>query len=96
MVIFFEVISYIAGISLAISAVPRIIVIIKERSVRGVSLFTMFLLMIGNYARLAYGIYHHIINMILFDSISGTLFLIVSLLKIIDKIKQNKNKQIAS
>ncbi|RIA64904.1 uncharacterized protein with PQ loop repeat [Anaeroplasma bactoclasticum] len=94
--IFFEVISYIAGISLAISAVPQIIVIIKERSVRGVSLFTMLLLMIGNYAWLAYGIYHHIISMIVFDSISGTLFLIVSLLKIIDNIKQTKNKQIAS
>ena len=88
--VFFEVISYIAGVALAISAIPQIIVIIKERSVHGVSLFTMLLLMIGNYAWLAYGLYHHIVSMIVFDSITGTLFLIISILKVVDIIIRKK------
>ena len=85
-----EVISYIAGITLAISAIPQIIVIIKEKSVRGVSLFTMLLLMIGNYCWMAYGIYYGLMSMIIFDSISGTLFLVINVLKIIDNIRITK------
>lgn len=88
--IVFEVISYIAGITLAISAIPQIIVIIKEKSVKGVSLFTMLLLMIGNYCWMVYGIYYGVMSMIIFDSISGTLFLIINVLKIIDNIRIKK------
>ena len=87
---FFEVLSYVAGISLAISAIPQLIVICKERSVKGVSLFTMGLLMLGNYCWMAYGIYYSIVSMIVFDSISGTLFLIISILKLIDIFKSKK------
>ena len=90
--VLFEIISYIAGVSLAISAIPQIIVILKEKSVRGVSLFTMLLLMIGNYCWMAYGIYYSIISMIVFDSISGTLFLIINIFKIIDIIKLKKQE----
>ena len=88
--IIFEVISYIAGVSLAVSAIPQILVILKEKSVRGVSLFTMLLLTLGNFCWMAYGIYYTLISMIVFDSISGTLFLAISVLKIIDNIKVKK------
>lgn len=89
----FEIISYIAGITISISAIPQIIVIIKEKSVRGVSLFTMLLLMIGNYCWLAYGAYHRIPSMIIFNCISGTLFLIIDILKVVDIIKLKLQKK---
>ena len=82
-----EIIGYIAGTSLAISAIPQLLVIFKERSVRGVSLYTMLLLALGNYCWLIYGIHYNLISMIVFDSISGTLYFVISILKMIDNIK---------
>lgn len=93
MELFFEIISYIAGITISISAIPQIIVIIKDKSVKGVSLFTMVLLMIGNYCWLAYGVYKGIPSMVIFNSISGTSFLIIDILKVIDIFKEKRQKR---
>jgi len=92
--LFFEIISYIAGITISISAIPQIVVIIKDKSVKGVSLFTMVLLMIGNYCWLAYGVYKEIPSMVIFNSISGTSFLIIDILKVIDIFKEKRQKNL--
>ncbi len=94
MELIFEIISYIAGITISISAIPQIVVIIKEKSVKGVSLFTMLLLMIGNYCWLAYGVFKGIPSMIIFNSISGTSFLIIDILKVIDVIKEKRQNKV--
>ncbi len=93
--IIIETISYIAGITIAISAIPQILLIIKTKSVRDVSLFTALLLTIGDFCWMIYGIYIHSWSMIIFDSFGGALYLIVSVLKIIDIIilkKQTKRE----
>jgi len=92
--LFFEIISYIAGITISISAIPQIVVIIKDKSVKGVSLFTMVLLMIGNYCWLAYGVYKGIPSMVIFNSISGTSFLIIDILKVIDIFKEKRQNNL--
>lgn len=92
--LFFEIISYIAGITISISAIPQIVVIIKDKSVKGVSLFTMVLLMIGNYCWLAYGVYKGIPSMVIFNSVSGTSFLIIDILKVIDIFKEKRQKNL--
>ncbi|MCR5565083.1 MAG: hypothetical protein K6F59_04765 [Gammaproteobacteria bacterium] len=93
----FEVISYIAGISIAISAIPQILLIIRQKSVRDVSLFTVLLLTIGDFCWMIYGIYINSWSMIIFDSFGGVLYLIVSILKIISivKIKKEVKRDIA-
>ena len=93
----FEIISYIAGISIAVSAIPQILLIIKQKSVRDVSLFTVLLLTIGDFCWMAYGIYIKSWSMIIFDSFGGVLYLIVSILKIISiiKIKKEVKRDIA-
>ena len=93
----FEIISYIAGVSIAISAIPQILLIIRQRSVRDVSLFTVLLLTIGDFCWMAYGIYINSWSMIIFDSFGGALYLIVSILKIISiiKIKKEVKRDIA-
>jgi MtN3 and saliva related transmembrane protein len=90
---------YIAGSTLAISALPQIIMIIKAKSVKGVSLFTNILLAVGNYCYLVFGILTTNIPMIIFDSICGVLFTVVSILKVIDNFKTKRSEnasQIAS
>lgn len=88
--IIIETISYIAGITIAISAIPQILLIIKTKSVKDVSLFTALLLTIGDFCWMIYGIYINSWSMIIFDSFGGALYLIVSVLKIIDIIKSKK------
>ena len=89
-----EIFGFAAGISLAISAIPQLIVIFREKSVHGVSLFTMLLLTFGNYCWLIYGIILKLPAMIIFDSISGTLYLTISILKMIDIVKNKKNNTV--
>ena len=93
--IIIETISYIAGITIAISAIPQILLIIKTKSVKDVSLFTALLLTIGDFCWMIYGIYINSWSMIIFDSFGGALYLIVSVLKIIDIIKYKKDNKIA-
>ena len=85
-----EIFSYIAGSTLAISALPQIIMILKTKSVKGVSLFTNTLLTIGNYSWLLYGMINGVFSMIIFNTLSGTSFLIVTILTLVDKIKTKK------
>ena len=88
-----EIFGYIAGSTLAISALPQIIMILKTKSVKGVSLFTNTLLTIGNYSWLLYGIINGVRSMIIFNTISGTSFLIVTMLTLIDRIKNSKRNK---
>ena len=83
-----ELLGYIAGICTAIVFLPQSIQTIKTKDVSGLSLGSYVIYCIGMVSWIAYGVYLHSVQMMLFNTIS--LFFAVIILYMI--LRQRRNQ----
>ena len=87
--LFWEIVGYIAGLCTATVFLPQTIKTIREKNVKGLSLFTYTIYITGMVAWTAYGFYLHSVQMVLFNSISLIFAIIIAymIIKYDDKDK---------
>lgn len=76
--LFWEIVGYVAGICTATVFMPQTLKTIREKNVKGLSLFSYTIYIIGMIAWTAYGFYLHSLQMIIFNSISLVFAVIIA------------------